>query len=132
MFKRYILPILSMIAAASIFLIIFHCAGYDIRIVQRNEGIGLPSDDGAYYLVEMSDSTERYLMYSVVQLDVSESDDYYSGYPKTVFVTDDFWYLSRFIKDYGWVDGTYDFYIDSTDTGLQIYTYDDGTWVGMY
>lgn len=131
MFKRCILPILSMIVAASIFVIVFHCAGYDVRIVHRYEDIGIPSDDGAYYLVETSDSTGRYLMYTVVQLDVQDSEDY-TYYPKTVFVTDDFWYLSRFIKDYGWIDGTYDFYIDSSDVGSLIYTYDGETWAGLH
>lgn len=70
-------------------------------------------------------------MYTVVQLDVQDSEDY-TYYPKTVFVTDDFWYLSRFIKDYGWIDGTYDFYIDSSDVGSLIYTYDGETWAGLH
>lgn len=132
MYRRCVcVSILLMMFLLCISVVVLHCIGYDLRIVQSNETIGIPSRDGSYYLVEMSDSTGKYLLYSVIQLDSSDPQDY-EYYPKTVFVTDDFWYHSRFTKDYGWISETNDFYIDSTDSGLHQYSYDGTTWASTY
>lgn len=132
MYKRCVgVSILLMVLLLCISVIVLHYIGYDLRVVQRNEPIGIPSHDGSYYLVEMSDPTEQYLLYSVIQLDSSDPQDY-EYYPRTVFVTDDFWYHSRFTRDYGWIGETNDFYIDSTDSGLCRYLYDGTTWASEY
>lgn len=122
--KRNLLwSMLLAVVSMCILVIILHYGGYDFRIVRNNQTVGIPSPDGTYYLVELSDSTERYLMYSVIQL-----GNHGSSYPKTVFVTDDFWYVSRYVKDYGWINGTNDFYIDSSDSGRHRYLFDGTTW----
>ena len=123
--KRYVLSSMMLMAVAvCILVVILHYAGYDFRVVRSNQTVGIPSSDGRYYLVELSDSTERYLMYSVIQLGNQGPDC-----PKTVFVTDDFWYYSSFAKGYGWIEGTSDFYIDSSDSGRHRYLFDGTTWV---
>lgn len=123
--------ILVMVFLLCISVVVLHCIGYDLRIVQSAKTIGIPSHAGSYFLVEMSDSTGKYLLYSVIQLDNSDPQDYES-YPKTVFVTEDFWYHSRFAKGYGWIGETNDFYIDSTDSGRHQYSYDGTSWTSTY
>lgn len=109
----------------SIGIVVAHYAGYDFRIIYSGENIGIASENGEFRLVEMSDSTGMYLLYSVIQLPSSGQ----VTHPRTVFVTEDFWYHSRYISDYGWVKGTNDFYIYSTDTGTHVYHFNGNTWV---
>lgn len=125
--KKKVVFLSTLLAAITVCLwvIVLHCAGLDIRIVQSNKDIGIPSPDNRYYLVEMSDSTGQYLIYSVIQINNPEAGNYY---PATVYVTDDFWYHSRFIEGYGWIEGTHDFYIDSSDSGRHRYSFDGETW----
>ena len=109
----------------SIVVIVSRVMGYDYKImlVHRESSIGIKSDISEYRLVQTSDGSGQYLMYAVIQLGSPDT-----GYPKTVFVADDFWYHSRYITDYGWIEGTNDFYIDSSDSGRFYYRYGNGTW----
>lgn len=113
------------------FLIAIICriAGYDFRIVHSGGEIGILSHDSKYELVEMTDDTGRYLLYTIVQPYNSKDPKTLDSGPQTRFVTDDFWYAARYISGYGWKEGTYDFYIHSTDTGTHVYHYDGNTWI---
>ena len=116
------------------YVIIMHCIGYDIRIIYSNKGIGIPSNDGKYQLVETSDRTGQYLLFSIIQLKKYDSDNNadYSDCPQTLFVADDFWYHNRWVSDYGWIEGTNDFYINSSDSGMHRYFFNGDTWVPEY
>jgi len=105
-------------------VIIAHYAGYDFRVVHSNSEIGLASSNNEYWLVEMSDATGQYLLYSVIQIKNASN----SG-PQTLYVTDDFWYHSRFAEGYGWIEDTNDFYIESSDSGTNRYYFDGTTWI---
>lgn len=135
--KRFVfiavLVITGILCAAFIvnclYVTVMHIAGYDYRIVASNKEIGIPSSDGKYRLVEMSDNTGQYLLYSVIQLQNMDENDF-SDYPKTVYVTNDFWYHSRFTTDYGWIDdGSNSFYIESSDSGTHRYIFSGDTWI---
>ena len=108
-----------------------NCNGYDFRIVHRDMEIGITSDNGKYQLVEMSDATGQYLLYSIIQLK-NFDDEYSCDFPKTVYVTNDFWYHSRFTVEYGWIEGSNDFYIISSDSGTHRYIFDNDTWIPEY
>lgn len=112
-----------------VYVIVMHNVGYDYRVVTSNREIGIPSRDGRYRLAEMSDTTGQYLLYSVIQLQSTDEDDL-SEYPKTVYVTNDFWYHSRFVTDYGWIDdGSNSFFIKSSDSGTHCYIFTGATWI---
>ncbi|MBQ6595629.1 MAG: hypothetical protein IJH78_08240 [Clostridia bacterium] len=91
---RIIIDLLLLLFIVCLATIIMHYAGYDYRIVRTRGEIGIPSYDGKYRLVEMSDPTGIYLLYSVIQVGNA-------GGPRTVFVTDDSCYHSRFASGYG-------------------------------
>lgn len=86
------------------FLIAIICriAGYDFRIVHSGGEIGILSHDSKYELVEMTDDTGRYLLYTIVQPYNSKDPKTLDSGPQTRFVTDDFWYAARYISAYGW------------------------------
>lgn len=113
------LIMLALYVAATVVL---HFAGIDTRIVHSGVDVGKPSPDGQFRLVELSDHTGRYLLYSVIRLGGDGRP------PETLFMTDDFWYYSRYIKAFYWIDDTNDFCIESTDSGLHRYNYENGTW----
>lgn len=119
-FKKGAALILAAILAFCVLTFVLSLNGIEIRIVHVHKKIGIPSPNGQYRLVEMTDQTQQYLLYSVISVG--------NAYPKTEFVTEDFWFHSRYIKDYGWIEGTNDFYIDSSDSGRILYQYDDGVW----
>ncbi len=104
-------------------ILIAHLNGFDYKMIRSSDGIGIPSYDDRYKLVLTMDLSGQYNLFSVIQL---HPDDSYG--PKTVFVADDFWYHARYVSDYNWVRGTYDFYVESSDTGPHYYAYSDGTW----
>lgn len=123
---RVIIDLVLLIFLFVLVTVVMHYAGFDYRIIKRRAEIGIPSYDGKYRLVEMSDSTGIYLLYSVVQVG--------SGVrPRTVFVTDDSWYHSRYASGYGWVDDSYDFFIDSSDSGEHLYLFEgNDNWKAKY
>ena len=117
--------VIGVLIVICVILTILHNNGYNLRIVHRFSEIGILSSDGEYFLVEMSDATGKLLVYSVVCAGNGE-------YPKILYVTDDFWYHSRFIVSYGWIEKTNDFYINSSDTGIHRYFFDGNTWIPEY
>lgn len=122
---RIFAVIIEMVIIGCIIIIVLHNIGYDLRIVHRFSEIGIPSSDGEYFLVEMSDATGKLLVYSVVCIGKGEC-------PKILYVTDDFWYHSRFIESYGWIEETNDFYVDSSDSGIHRYFFNGDTWIPEY
>ncbi len=122
---RVFAMIVGAVIVVCIILFVLHSVGYDLRIVHRFSEIGIPSSDGEYFLVEMSDATGKLLVYSVVCIDNGE-------YPQILYVTDDFWYHSRFIEGYGWIEATNNFYIDSSDSGMHRYFFNGDTWMPEY
>ena len=117
--------VIGVLIVICVILTILHNNGYDLRIVHRFSEIGIPSSDGEYFLVEMSDATGKLLVYSVVCAANGE-------YPKILYVTDDYWYHSRFIESYGWIAETNNFYIDSSDSGMHRYFFNGDTWMPEY
>lgn len=117
--KTSLLKIL--IIAGFIFIVLCYVLGYRIRIENVRADIGVKSPNGEYRLVELSDPTGRYVLYSVVQ--VGEGHE-----AKTLFVASDCWLLSKYIAEAGWVNGTNDFYIYNTDIGTLTYRFANGTW----
>ena len=120
--------VISLVMLIAIGVIVLHVAGYDLslrglRVVKMNEPIGIESPSGKYRLVEMVDQTGQYVLYSIVQIE-GEAD----LCPRTLFVTDDSWYHSRYISGAGWLNGTDDFYVDSSDVGRCIYRYSGNGW----
>ena len=113
-----LVTLLVVMAIMSLFVIIAHYAGYDYRVVHSNSEIGIASGNNEYRLVEMSDATGQYLIYTVIQNDG----------PQTLYITDDIWYHSRFAEGYGWIEDTNDFYIESSDSGTHRYLFDGVTW----
>ena len=75
------LIMLALYVAATVVL---HFAGIDTRIVYSGVDVGKPSPDGQFRLVELSDHTGRYLLYSVIRLGGDGRP------PETLFTTDDF------------------------------------------
>ena len=124
--KYTFIMIAGFIIIGFIVLVVGHNMGYDLRIVQRFSDIGIPSSDNEYFLVEMSDATGKLLVYSVIQI----NNDKHPA--KILYITDDFWYHSRFIVSYGWIEKTNDFYINSSDTGIHRYLFDGNTWISEY
>lgn len=122
--KLVVVSLFVALAIEFFFVIIAHYAGYDIRVVHSNSEIGIPANNSEYKLVEMSDTTGQYLLYSVIQINNATN----SG-PQTLYITDDFWYHSRFVTDYGWIEDTNDFYIESSDSGTHRYYFDGITWI---
>ncbi len=118
----FMLSGLAVLASILMVCPLFHIS---FRTVHTSDDIGVASYDGKYRLVEMADTSQQYLLYSVIRLMDIENGIHA---PETLFVTDDWWYLSMYISSYGWLNESYDFYIDSTDTGRTIYRYDGGTW----
>ena len=109
-------------------VIIASSIGYDFKIIYTGQKIGIPSWNNEYRLVMASDPTEQYVIFAVIQIANSGTE---VTYPRTLFVTDDFWYHSRYVKEYGWVGETNDFYVESTDSGMIYYYYSDGTWISQ-
>ena len=118
-----VFTVLAAIGIICLLTIIARMFGYDFRIVKITKPVGIPTYDEKFRLVETSDHTGRYLLYSVIQL----GDE--TRPPRTVFTADDYWFYSQFIDDYGWEDGTYDFYIHSTDEGKFTYRFNGSSWL---
>jgi len=126
--RTVILTLLAVFLTWAAGTIVAHQFGYDytFRLIRSRSEIGIPSYDNHYNLVLLTDSTGQYNLFSVIQTRAQDSDG-----PRTVFVTDDFWYHSRYIADYGWMGDSYDFCIMSSDTGSHEYQYRDGTWIPL-
>ncbi len=120
--KAALAALLLIAIAASLALARF---GYTFRLVRLNDDIGALSPNGEFYLVETTDPTERYMLFSVIQTGDQNPD----GSARTLFTTQDLWMISRFLKDAYWIEGTSDFVIDSSDTGVHTYRYDGETWI---
>ena len=113
---------------ACIAVLLASYAGYNFVIVYSDKEIGIKSYDGYYRLVRTADLSGRYLLFSVIQMPNDNSD---IPWAHTVFVADDYQYFTRYISDYRWVDGSYDFIIYSTDSGPHYYKYKNGTWIAQ-
>ena len=127
-----LLALLIAFVLFGIFVEVMHFIGYDMRYVRRFDEIGILSDSGKYRLVEMSDPSGKYPVYSVIRLRSDFTDDESNAYPQTLYVAHDLWYHSRYADGYGWIEGTDDFYIDSSDTGRHCYFFNGETWVPEY
>jgi len=126
--KSIVFLVICSIFLMCIVTLTLHIAGYDIVLVHSNDEIGTISDNGRFCLIEMSDPTERMLIFVIEDL---KPERYESGF---VYTTQDRLYNRRYINDYGWIEGTDDFYVNSTDTGMNLYRFDGSSWllVGEY
>ena len=95
MMKRFICGIFCGIFIVAIAVVIAAQAGYSFRTVYMDaDSLGIESPNGCYELVETADASGQYLLFAVIQTDGPET-------PRTLFVTDDFWYHSSYIKNFG-------------------------------
>lgn len=116
------------------YVIVMYLIGYNMRYVRRFDNIGVLSNSGKYRLVEMEDPSGKYLLYSVIQLesDLPDGEDISYALPRTVYVTTDYWYHSRYASGFGWIEGTDDFCVYSSDSGPHRYLFDGETWFPEY
>lgn len=130
---KYVFRIIEAAWMASCFMIIvvimLHCFGYDFRLVYDGFEKTTVSSDGRYGILELSDASGRYLTYVIVQL--ADGSDYFEIPKGYLFETSDIWYTGKYVTGYGWMDDTYNFYVESSDDGMHVYKYNGETWVSV-
>ena len=124
---KYVFGFVRLLASTFLYLLFLltflHWCGYDFRVEYNRMEIGLRSSDGKYKILELSDESNRYTTFAILQCDEEgDLDD------ELLFVTDHFWHGEGLAQDYGWLGQSHDFYIDSIFYGRQIYAFDGETW----